>query len=70
MTPTLPYREISPWVDPPADLQPAVAGDLRVDTVVIDGRTDSTAYDSTDPTQGPTHAAGSRPPRLFTRRAS
>ena len=35
MSSTFPYRDISPWVEPPADLQAAVAGDLRVDVVVI-----------------------------------
>ena len=34
---TLPYREISPWVDPPTDLQPALDADLRTDVAVIGG---------------------------------
>jgi glycine/D-amino acid oxidase-like deaminating enzyme len=33
----LPFDEISPWVEAPADLQPPLAGDLRADVVVIGG---------------------------------
>jgi hypothetical protein len=33
----LPYLEISPWVEQPRDLQPALEHDLRCDVVVIGG---------------------------------
>jgi gamma-glutamylputrescine oxidase len=37
MTRTFPYREISPWVEVPADLRPPLDGDLRTDVIVIGG---------------------------------
>lgn len=37
MTDALPYREISPWVEPPADDAPPLATDLRVDIAIIGG---------------------------------
>ena len=36
----------------------AIVGGGGIDTLVLDGSTDPTVYNSTDPTQGPTHAAG------------
>jgi glycine/D-amino acid oxidase-like deaminating enzyme len=33
----LPFEEISPWVEAPEDLQPALADDLRADVVVVGG---------------------------------
>jgi glycine/D-amino acid oxidase-like deaminating enzyme len=37
MDPSLPYHEISPWVEAPDDLRPPLAGDLQADVVVIGG---------------------------------
>lgn len=35
--PSAPFLEISPWLEAPADLQPALVSDLRADVVVIGG---------------------------------
>ena len=37
MAAKLPYEEISPWVETPAELRDPLAEDLRTDVVVIGG---------------------------------
>lgn len=37
MSSALPFKEISPWVEAPEDLQPSLAGELRADVVVVGG---------------------------------